>query len=134
MDHGYKKSDIIDNDHVVVCSRFTDVLWHILGHHICIRLESSGLFADHVNGIGFEPKFADRIFGIFQRLHGRDEYEGTGIGLAICQKIAVRHGGNIVARGRPGEGATFVVTMLLSHDRDAKDHERNETDHDRSGG
>ena len=67
------------------------------------------LFED--NGIGFEQDYADRIFGIFQRLHGRSEYDGTGIGLAICRRIAERHGGNIEARGRPGEGATFAVTV-----------------------
>lgn len=59
------------------------------------------------NGIGFEAKYADRIFIVFQRLHGRGEYEGSGIGLAIVRKIVERHGGEIVAEGRPGEGATF---------------------------
>jgi PAS domain S-box-containing protein len=63
------------------------------------------------NGIGFEQNYADRIFEVFQRLHGRLDYEGTGMGLAICRKIVERHGGAIEAVGRPGEGATFVVTL-----------------------
>ena len=63
------------------------------------------------NGIGFEEVYLDRIFTVFQRLHERGAYEGTGIGLAICRKIAERHGGAITARSRPGEGATFIVTL-----------------------
>ncbi len=63
------------------------------------------------NGIGFEEQYLDRIFEVFQRLHGRNEFEGTGIGLAICRKIVERHGGTITARSRLGEGATFVVTL-----------------------
>jgi signal transduction histidine kinase len=66
------------------------------------------------NGIGFDPKYRDRIFGVFQRLHGRGVYEGTGIGLAICRKIAERHGGSITAQSVPGQGATFLVTMPLT--------------------
>jgi len=65
------------------------------------------------NGIGFEEKYAERIFGIFQRLHGRGEYEGTGIGLAVCQKIVRRHGGEISAKGKPGRGATFIVSLPI---------------------
>jgi light-regulated signal transduction histidine kinase (bacteriophytochrome) len=63
------------------------------------------------NGIGFDEKYRDRIFQIFQRLHGRAEYEGTGIGLAICRKIVDRHNGVISAIGTPGAGAKFVILL-----------------------
>jgi PAS domain S-box-containing protein len=63
------------------------------------------------NGIGFEEKFAEQIFVIFQRLHGRTEYEGTGVGLAVCRKITDRHSGKIMAEAKAGEGATFIVTL-----------------------
>jgi light-regulated signal transduction histidine kinase (bacteriophytochrome) len=69
------------------------------------------------NGIGFEEKYLDRIFNVFQRLHGRGEYEGTGMGLAICRKIVDQHGGTITARSRPGEGSTFLVTLPLHRPR-----------------
>jgi light-regulated signal transduction histidine kinase (bacteriophytochrome) len=83
------------------------------------------------NGIGFDEKYLDRIFQVFQRLHGRSEYEGTGVGLAICRKIAERHGGSIAAHGRPGEGAAFVVTLPARHPRDAEatDEQPGEADH-----
>ncbi|MCX8158009.1 MAG: PAS domain-containing protein [Verrucomicrobiae bacterium] len=67
------------------------------------------------NGIGFDDKYAERIFGVFQRLHGRGDYEGAGVGLAICRKIAERHGGEITARGQPGQGALFRVTLPVHH-------------------
>lgn len=63
------------------------------------------------NGIGFEEKYTERIFSVFQRLHGRESYEGTGIGLAVCRKIAERHGGIINAHSTLGEGATFIVEL-----------------------
>jgi signal transduction histidine kinase len=63
------------------------------------------------NGIGFDEKYLSRIFILFQRLHGRSAYEGTGIGLAICRKIVDRHGGSITARSAPGQGSTFIVTL-----------------------
>jgi two-component system, LuxR family, sensor kinase FixL len=70
------------------------------------------------NGIGFDEKYRERIFQIFQRLHGRSEYEGTGIGLAICRKIVERHGGVIAAHSSPGAGAKFVITLPRSNPGD----------------
>ena len=63
------------------------------------------------NGVGFEEKYLDRIFQVFQRLHGKNEFAGTGIGLAICEKVAAIHGGTITARSQPGHGATFSVYL-----------------------
>jgi two-component system sensor kinase FixL len=67
------------------------------------------------NGIGFEEQYAERIFGVFQRLHTREAYPGTGIGLAICKKIAERHGGSITAHSTPGQGSTFTVLLPAVH-------------------
>jgi PAS domain S-box-containing protein len=63
------------------------------------------------NGIGFDPKFAEQIFVVFQRLHTKQEYEGTGIGLAVCRKITDRHGGGIVAQSTENQGAIFIVSL-----------------------
>jgi signal transduction histidine kinase len=63
------------------------------------------------NGIGFDEKYLDRIFTPFQRLHGRSEYEGTGIGLAVCRKIVERHGGSLIAKSEPGKGSAFIFTL-----------------------
>ncbi len=63
------------------------------------------------NGIGFAEEAAGQIFGLFQRLHGRSQYEGTGIGLAVCKRIVERHGGTITAESSPGMGARFIVTL-----------------------
>ncbi|MDX6629977.1 MAG: hypothetical protein QOH00_2223 [Gaiellales bacterium] len=83
-----------------------------------VRTESSTggrcVIAVEDNGIGFDDKYAERIFGTFQRLHGRGAYEGTGIGLSIARKIAWRHDGEITASGVPGEGATFRLTLPVA--------------------
>ncbi len=63
------------------------------------------------NGIGFEEQYLDRIFEVFQRLHGKSQYSGTGIGLAICQKVATSNGGAITAKSQLGKGATFSVYL-----------------------
>ncbi|MFN0119417.1 MAG: sensor histidine kinase [Blastocatellia bacterium] len=67
------------------------------------------------NGIGFDEKYLDRIFTVFQRLHTRDKYEGTGVGLSVCRRIAERHGGTITAESAPDQGAVFIVTLPLRH-------------------
>lgn len=84
--------------------------------HISAQREGdSWLVAVQDNGIGFEPQFADRIFLMFQRLHSRDEYPGTGIGLAICKKVMDFHGGQISVKAVPGQGCTFNFAIPDHH-------------------
>jgi signal transduction histidine kinase len=93
------------------------------------------------DGIGFDERYLDRIFTVFQRLHSRSEYAGTGVGLAICRKIVERHGGTITARSTPGEGAEFIVRLPLKQPQaENQDHgtqnddDARQADHDTSGG
>ena len=70
------------------------------------------------NGIGFEEKYLEKMFAVFQRLHGRNEYEGTGVGLAVCRRITDRHHGTVTAKSQLGQGATFLVTLPLQQPKE----------------
>lgn len=102
-----------------------------------VRIDSTstGRFAEirvADNGIGFDTRYSNRIFRVFERLHGRGEYPGTGIGLALCRKIAERHGGSVTVDSTPGEGSVFTVTLPLQRAQERSfelpgsldDHER----------
>jgi light-regulated signal transduction histidine kinase (bacteriophytochrome) len=80
------------------------------------------------NCIGFDEKYLDRIFNVFQRLHTRNEYEGTGMGLAIVKKIALYHGGDVTAKSKPGEGSTFILTIPVAHPKKTPDEIKNKED------
>jgi signal transduction histidine kinase len=86
------------------------------------------------NGIGFDEKYLDRIFNVFQRLHSRSEYEGTGMGLAICRKIVEQHNGSITAKSQLGQGAKFIVTLPSIATKGEKNIEGATTSHHINGG
>jgi len=108
--------------------QLTQLLQNLVGN--AIKYHSSGIPHIHVSavrnglplwtfsvqddGLGIEPQFFERIFGMFQRLHKRDEFEGTGMGLAICKKIVERHGGSISVESKPGVGSTFHFTLAAT--------------------
>lgn len=113
---------VIRANHVQIDRLFQDLISNALTYRspdrrLHIQVSSRSREDGHVelsisdNGIGFDEQYADRIFRPFQRLHPREDTVGVGIGLAICRKIAVQHGGTIHATSRPGEGSTFTVTL-----------------------
>ncbi len=103
---------------------FQNLIGNALKYHrdgvppvVAVDSERNGEFVEisvSDNGIGFEPDYREKIFGIFQRLVGKGEFEGTGVGLAICKKIVEKHNGTIIARGEPGRGATFTIRLPVA--------------------
>ena len=118
----------IEADRVQLEQLFENLISNALKYHRpnvppLVRIHTNGAGEDGIcsisvedNGIGFDERFVNKIFAPFQRLHARKEYEGTGIGLAICRRIVERHNGSIVAKSSPGHGSTFILTLPLRHE------------------
>ncbi|YAF95676.1 MAG: PAS domain-containing protein [Nodularia sp. CChRGM 3473] len=100
--------------HVPPVVKVYSQLFHNQSDKVSVTPETCQVIVED-NGIGFAEKFVDRIFNIFQRLHGHREYKGTGMGLAICRKIVERHHGSISAQSEPGQGTKFIVKLPINY-------------------
>jgi PAS domain S-box-containing protein len=116
----YENLPTVDADEMQLAQLFQNLLGNALKFRSasvprigisCIERENEYEFAVADNGIGIEPQYFERIFMVFQRLHSKGEYPGTGIGLAICKKVVERHRGKIWVTSQPGEGTTFHFTL-----------------------
>jgi PAS domain S-box-containing protein len=116
----YDTLPTVDADEVQLAQLFQNLIGNALKFrsdsvpriHVGVQeLEAEWQFEVRDNGIGIEPQYYERIFMVFQRLHNKGEYPGTGIGLAICKKVVERHGGRIWVTSRPGEGSSFHFTL-----------------------
>lgn len=128
---------VIDADPMQMRQLFQNLIGNALKYHrpgvapkVTVRDETVASLANGFcricvedNGIGFDEEYNERIFEVFQRLHGRDEYEGTGVGLAVCRKIVDRHEGRISARSVSGKGAAFTVALPLHHQEKGAENE-----------
>jgi signal transduction histidine kinase/DNA-binding LacI/PurR family transcriptional regulator len=120
----FRDLPVISADPLQMRQLFQNLIGNALKYHgkntapiVSIESKTTEGFCDisvSDNGIGFDQKNAEKIFGIFQRLVGKNEYEGTGIGLAICKKIVEQHGGAISAFGEPGKGSRFIIRLPLA--------------------
>ena len=116
----YKNLPTVNVDHTQLIHLFQNLIGNAIKFHgeksplihiSAKNKENKWIFSVKDNGIGIDPKYFDRIFQIFQRLHTREEYSGSGIGLAICKKIVERHGGQIWVESEVGKGSTFYFTL-----------------------